>query len=144
VASPSALPLNTPGSGPSFQAVFEEGSGGAFRRRNVATSGFSPGSVPSQNVPGLSYNTETGFFSTALPATNAISLTGSADSGTRLRLSFENLPKNVVIWVSIRDIATGTRNYDPANPTALLTAATPNGDGPFTPPVPYVPGWEAV
>ena len=142
--SPANLPLNTPGTGASFQAVFEEGFATAFRRRNIATTGFSPASIQSQNVPGLAYNTESGFFDTGLPATNAISLSGSADSGTRFRLSFENLPKNVIVWVSIRDVATGTRNYDSANPKALLTSATPNGEGPFSPPTPYVPGWEAV
>jgi len=144
VASPSALPLNTPGSGASFQAVFEEGFSSAFRRRNIATTGVTPGNLQSQNVPGLAYNTETGFFDIGLPITNTISRSGSADSGTRLRLSFENLPRNVILWVSIRDIANGTRNYDPANPKALLTSATPNGEGPFSPPTPYVPGWEAV
>ena len=97
--------------------------------------------MQSQNLPGLTYNTETGFFDTRLPLTSALSLAGAADSGTRLRLTIENLPKNILVWVSIRDVATGTRSFDKDSPKALLTYANPNGDGPFSPVSPYLPGW---
>ncbi|HEU0120520.1 MAG TPA: hypothetical protein VFQ91_08350 [Bryobacteraceae bacterium] len=144
LASPAAVPLNAPIDSLSFYAVFAEGTETAFRRRNVATTPAIPGSVQSQNIPGLLYNTESGFFDTRLPLTSALSVAGSADSGTRLRLNIENIPKNILVWVSIRDAETGTRNYDADNPKALLTYSNPNGDGPFSPVSPYIPGWSQI
>jgi uncharacterized protein (TIGR03437 family) len=141
LTSPAAVPLNAPIDSVAFHAAFEEAQLTAFRRRNIATTPAFPGSVQSQNVPGLTYNTESGFFDTRIPLSSALSLAGTADSGTRLRLNFENLPKNILVWVSIRDAETGTGNYDAANPKALLTYTNPNGDGPFSPVSPYLPGW---
>lgn len=141
LATPAAVPLNAPIDALSFYAAFEEGTATAFRRKNIATTAAFPGSVQSQNVPGLAYNTESGFFDARLPLTSALSLAGSADSGTRLRLNIDNIPKNILVWVSIRDVATGTRNFDPSNPKALLTYSNPNGDGPFSAVSPYIPGW---
>ncbi len=141
LASPSIVPLNAPADAVSFFAAFEEEQPAAFRRRNIATTPAFPGSVQSQNLPGLTYNTETGFFDTRIPLASALSLAGAADSGTRLRLTIENLPKNILVWVSIRDVATGTRNFDKDSPKALLTYSNPNGDGPFSPVSPYLPGW---
>jgi uncharacterized protein (TIGR03437 family) len=141
LASPAAVPLNAPIDALSFLAVFEEGHNAAFRRRNIATTPSFPGSAQSQNVPGLTYNTESGFFDTRTPLSSALSLAGSADSGTRLRLNIDNIPKNILVWVSIRDVENGTRNYDKVTPKALLTYSNPNGDGPFSPVSPYIPGW---
>jgi len=86
LTTPSTVPLNAPTGAVSFHAAFEEGTVAAFRRRNIATTPQFSGSLQSQNIPGLAYNTESGFFDTRLPLSNALSVAGSADSGTR-RLS---------------------------------------------------------
>lgn len=141
LSAPGVVPLNAPTEAVSFLAVFEEAQKSAFRRRNIATTPAVPGSVQSQNLPALTYNTESGFFDTRIPLTSALSVAGSADSGTRLRLNLENIPKNILVWVSIRDVETGTRGYDSTNAKALLTYSNPGGDGPFSPVSPYLPGW---
>ena len=67
-----------------------------FQRRNYAIPpdpDTSPAPV-SQNVPGFLYPTETGFFDQAL-----LGGVGLADSGSRLRLVFENVSAGVSLFL---------------------------------------------
>jgi len=55
-----------------------------------------------QNVPGSIYNSETGFYNPALPGTFATA--GLADSGTRLKAVFNNIPSGASIFVTTGNI----------------------------------------
>lgn len=48
--------------------------------------------------------TESGFFNTAFPATNGLNRAGRADHGTRLRVTFANVPANVRVFVSAHSL----------------------------------------
>jgi uncharacterized protein (TIGR03437 family) len=61
-----------------------------------------------------------------------MNLAGLANTGTRLRIVFRNVPAGAGIWVSSRDVANGTTGYSTENAKALLTAADGNGLGPLT------------
>jgi hypothetical protein len=96
-----------------FRIRFTEGFATSFKKRNVATTPASPTATASQNQPtgvdpstGQLYNTETGFYSTAFPSTNGLNLAGLADSGTRFRVVFSNVPAGVQVFVGTRQIAT--------------------------------------
>jgi len=96
-----------------FRIRFTEGFATAFKKRNVATTPTSPTLTASQNQPtgvdsytGQLYNTETGFYSTAFPSTNGLNLAGLADTGTRFRVVFSNVPAGVQVFVGTREIAT--------------------------------------
>jgi uncharacterized protein (TIGR03437 family) len=134
--SPASLPAGTPREAQSFQVKFTEGFSGAFRRRNIGTSGADPLFTTIQATPGLNYATESGFFNSTLPATTDLNTAGLADSGTRLRVVFQGVPANVLLWVSVRDVPNGTTGYSADNPKALLTTSDANGAGPIDVPVP--------
>jgi hypothetical protein len=78
---------------------FTEGFASSFKTRNIGTS--SPGSGQSgatvQTVPGTIYNTETGL---QIPGSNI----GTADFGTRLKATFNNIPAGVRIYVSTTNV----------------------------------------
>ena len=137
---PASLPTGTPQALMGFNLKFSEGFPGAFRRRNVGTSSYNPLFMTVQAVPGLSYGTETGFLNTLLPDLTQMNLAGLADSGTRLIARFQNIPKNVLLWASVRDTRAGTTQYSESSPRAVLTTADSNGLGPFTPPAITVNG----
>ncbi|MEK7404918.1 MAG: hypothetical protein AAB225_07395, partial [Acidobacteriota bacterium] len=85
-----------------FQVRFSEGFATAFKRRNAALGSSpwdtsptpidqsSPAGVDPAN--GLLYNTETGFYNSALGAMGDVASPGLADHGTRLRVAFANIP----------------------------------------------------
>jgi hypothetical protein len=55
-----------------------------------------------QNIPGMIYNSESGFFSPAWAAANSnLATAGAADSGTRLKASFQGIPAGAQLWVGI-------------------------------------------
>jgi uncharacterized protein (TIGR03437 family) len=103
-----------------FHVKFTEGFAGSFRRRNTGTSGFNPLYLADQDVPGVDYSTESGFFNSGFPTSNSLSFAGLADCGTRLKLTLQNIPAGVGAWVSIRDVQPGTTNFSIATPRALL------------------------
>jgi hypothetical protein len=93
---------------------FSENFATAFKTR-VAAPPSTTGSVPNapQNVPGTVYNSESGFIAPYYTATSSFGASveaGLADSGTRLKAVFNNLPAGVSIYVSTTnlDVATGT------------------------------------
>jgi uncharacterized repeat protein (TIGR01451 family) len=82
------------------------------------------GATP-QNIPGVVYNSESGFFSSALAASNPnLATAGLADAGTRLKATFQGVPAGAQLWVALNTIV----------PTANLSAAlTANEAGPLSP-----------
>jgi uncharacterized protein (TIGR03437 family) len=130
---PAALPVGAPQALVGFNVKFTEGFQGAFRRRNVGTSSDGPLFMTVQAVPGLLYNTESGFLNTLFPSVMKMDSAGLADTGTRLYVQFKNVPKDVLIWVTTRDVRPGTTQYSETNARAILTIADDNGGGPLTP-----------
>jgi uncharacterized protein (TIGR03437 family) len=129
---PGSLASGQPQAAQAFNVKFTEGFASAFKRRNVGTNSLDPLLTTVQATPGLNYGTESGFFNNLLPSTTGMNLAGLADTGTRLRIVFRNVPAGAGIWVSARDVANGTTGYSAANAKALLTGADGNGLGPLT------------
>ena len=123
-----------------FNVKFTEGFQGAFRRRNVGTSSESPLFMTVQAQPGLPYNTESGFLNTMFPGVMKMDTAGLADTGSRLYVQFRNVPKDVLVWVTTRDVRPGTTQYSESSPRAILTVADANGGGPLTPVKPSILG----
>ena len=135
IVTPSMIPTGNAGGASSsvaFNVKFTEGYAGAFRRRNAGTSGSDPLFLASQAVPGAAFNTESGFFNSGFPETNNLNTAGLADCGTRLMVQFTDIPNNVFLWVSARDVSAGTSGYDALNPHAMLIYTDANGAGPFS------------
>ncbi len=103
-----------------FNVKFTEGFAGSFRRRNTGTNSLNPLFLADQNVPGVNYGTESGFYNSSFPDSNNLNFAGLADCGTRLKLTFEGIPAGVGVWVSMRDVQPGTTNYSAGTPRALL------------------------
>jgi hypothetical protein len=96
-----------------FRIRFTEGFATAFKKRNVATTPATPTATAAQATPtgvdpisGQLYNTETGFYNPAFTTTNGLNVAGLADSGTRFRVVFSNVPAGVQVFVGTRHIAT--------------------------------------
>jgi hypothetical protein len=87
---------------------------------NFATA-FKFKGGPNQNVPGTSYNTESGFTNSTVFTGNLLNA-GVADSGTKLIARFNNVPAGVVIYVTVTQIS-GTS----AGTTAKLISTDANG-----------------
>lgn len=137
---PASLPVGAPSAFPGFNIKFSEGFPGAFRRRNVGTSSEAPLFMTVQATPGLTYNTESGFLNTLFPTLMKMDSAGLADTGTRLFVRFQNVPKDVLIWVTTRDVRAGTTQYSELSARAVLTAADASGNGPLTPVRPSILG----
>jgi uncharacterized protein (TIGR03437 family) len=137
---PASLPVGAPQLLTGFNLKFTEGFAGAFRRRNAGTSSESPFFMTVQATPGMPYSTESGFLNTLFPNQMKMDSAGLADTGTRLLARFENVPKDVLIWVSTRDVRAGTTQFSETQPRAILTSADTNGGGPLTPVKPSING----
>jgi uncharacterized protein (TIGR03437 family) len=137
---PASLPVGAPQALLGFNLKYTEGFPGAFRRRNVGTSSDSPLFMTVQAVPGLPYNTESGFLNTLFPNAMKMDTAGLADNGTRLLARFQNVPKDVLLWVTTRDVRAGTSQYSELSARAILTSVDANGVGPLTPVKPSING----
>ena len=137
---PASLPVGAPQVLSGFNVKFTEGFTGAFRRRNVGTSSDAPLFMTVQAEPGLAYNTESGFLNTLFPNAMHMDSAGLADTGTRLFVRFQNVPKDVLIWVTTRDVRSGTTQYSELSARAILTTTDANGLGPLTPVRPSITG----
>ncbi|MBZ5603309.1 MAG: hypothetical protein LAO79_13485, partial [Acidobacteriia bacterium] len=144
LVTPTMLPQSTPGTSVAFHVKFSEGFPSAFKRRNLGTNSLDPTFLVSQADPVGPSNTETGFYNSAFPQTNNLNTAGLADSGTRLRLVLTDIPDNVFLEVSARDVSVGTTGYSDAAPRALLTYADDNGGGSFSQNHPGVNGLFSV
>jgi hypothetical protein len=94
-----------------FSVRFGENFATAFKRRNVATSSSTPTALANQNDLTVEpYNTETGFFNSSFPAIAGrgnLGLAGLADQGTRLLISFANVPAGVSLFSSVSPTVSG-------------------------------------
>jgi hypothetical protein len=112
----------------SFELRYRELFAAAFKVRDVNPPLTEPGrqqNVPQNNNgadPALSTVVESGFFNTNFTATNGLNRAGRADSGTRLRAAFNNVPANVRIFVSVHALSN-------AAATGIGTATQVSGGG---------------
>ncbi len=94
-----------------FSVSLGENFATAFKRRNVATTSSIPTTLANQNDLRVgTYNTETGFFNSSFPAIAGqgnLGLAGLADQGTRLLISFTNVPAGVSLFSSVSPIVSG-------------------------------------
>jgi hypothetical protein len=95
---------NMPLSGPNFNITAKEGFASSFHRRNVAvTSDGATAPAPlAQNIPGYPLNSETGFYNPVLFPQPPASQPGLADYGTRIRVTFSDIPSGVNILVPLQ------------------------------------------
>jgi uncharacterized protein (TIGR03437 family) len=105
---------------------FTENFGTAFKTRTMAQNNVPyAGQRPSpQNVPGASYNAESGFILDAGPGQTA----GLADFGTRLKAQFNNIPPGVRLFVSATNVLNSSSPVTPPpviGGSAANTATTP-------------------
>jgi len=116
----SALFTNPGASGPFTQGVFglryREGFQTAFKTR-VETAQLS-------SIPGVVYNTESGFVRTDNAVLGTV---GLADSATRIAARFNNLPEGIRLFVSTTSV--GGVGSPLAQANAILVSTDPNGSG---------------
>jgi hypothetical protein len=101
----------------------------AFKTRTVNGTGTGP---VQQNVLGLVYNSESGYYNTNLGpgGGNIGGIGGVADYGTRLKAVFNNVPNGVSIFVSVNNSGfTGGSNALTGTAATLTSSET----GPFSP-----------
>ena len=105
----------------------------AFKKRNIATSAGTPNALANQNNLTLgTYNTETGFYNNSFPAISGqgnLALAGLVDQGTRLLVSFQNVPTGVSLFAPVAPFVSG------APDVLRLTNTDAAGGGPFSPAV---------
>ena len=113
--------------GAQLSFVLTEGGGSTFRVKNYSFFGISsilpyPENI-SQNIPGIAYYTETGFFAGSaiqavpsyltqpppltlpfptFPSTRGLNLVGYADSGTLLTVEYSGIPPGVKIFARVK------------------------------------------
>ncbi|HXA52472.1 MAG TPA: hypothetical protein VNV86_19280, partial [Candidatus Acidoferrum sp.] len=106
---------------------FTENFGTAFKTRVAAqTDTLHAGQISSpQNVPGTVYNSESGLTLNVGPGQTA----GLADSGTRLKAQFSNIPPGVRLYVSASNVLNAG--------TAVTTPGVMGGSAGNTGPTPY-------
>jgi hypothetical protein len=99
---------------------------------------FKPGTVNQNFVPGSPYAAEESFDGAGLslvpgtPALNAFM--GHADQGTQFVARFQNVPPNVQVFVTTRDVPPGgIQNKNPDTPPAQAVLVFPAGRGGNTP-----------
>jgi uncharacterized protein (TIGR03437 family) len=95
-------------------------------------------------MPGWRYGTESGFYNPDVNSTTGIESAGLADSGTRLRVVFKNVPRNVTLWASTRDVQPGTSRYATAEARAILTDSDAKGVGAFSTATTRIPGFAPI
>ena len=104
-----------PAAGSQLGLRFREGFQTAFKTR------IEPGQENS--IPGVIYNSESGFVNSALPAG-----VGLATTATRVAARFQNVPAGVRIWVGTTSV-TGNANMGSATANAALIATDATGVG---------------
>ena len=91
---------------------FQENFATAFKIRSQGAA---------QNIPGQIYNSESGFYSPGLAASNPnLATAGLADFATRLTAQFQNVPAGAQVWVGLSSI------------TSTGAALTATDSGPFS------------
>jgi hypothetical protein len=102
-----------------FAVRFQEGFQTAFKRR-IEEAGTPP---QTESVPGVVYNTESGFVrTTASPDSAAqFGIVGVANAGTRVAARFRDIPADVALFATVQSIGTTAQ--------ARLVQTGPNGEG---------------
>lgn len=118
IAVPACTDLNSAAQAATLR--FSEIFATAFKARTAAAPANIDTSPPpaAQNIPGTIHNTESGFYNPVLSGPNGqLSNAGLADFGTRLRVTFRNIPAGVSLFVT-------TTNLNPAasHQARLVTA----------------------
>ncbi len=132
----NTLPLGNPSSS-TFQIQVAETQPGVFRRRDIGASAANPTFLSDQDTPGVSYPTETSFYNSQFPQAYGLSIAGLATSGTRIRMEFDGIPNNVLVWVSVQDTGSSA-------PHALLTYTDNTGAGAYSAESPWIPGYSQL
>jgi hypothetical protein len=109
---------------------FAAGFPGADKARTAATYIDADTSPPpvDQNLPGVSYGTESGFYNSTFGSYGArgdLATAGLADSGTRYMAVISNIPDGFKVYVDINNGTAGT------GATARLIDTGAAGDGAF-------------
>jgi hypothetical protein len=114
-------PNRTASTGSTFGVRFTEGFQTAFKRRIEEASTTSQNQL--ESVPGVVYNTESGFVRTTASANSGdqFGIVGVANSGTRVAARFRDLPAGVALFATVLSIGTSAQ--------ARLVQTGPNGEG---------------
>ncbi len=132
--APNGVTANSASAGTRVRVAtlrLSENAATVFRQRTAASApdmNTAPPPAP-QNQASVPYRTETGFFNPAfpnLPGRGNLGLAGLADSGTRIRATFTQIPSGVTLYV-------GTTNENTATEWARLIAVGSDGSGAFEP-----------
>lgn len=107
-------------------------SGAAKPRTTASLTSLDAAPAPAaQNLPGQTYNSETGFYNPSLGTTTLgsdLAQAGLSNWGTRLMARFSNIPANVTIYVALRNEGAAVINA----PAARLISTETNGAGAFS------------
>ena len=152
----------TTASTPQFSVTIRENFATAFRPNNIAqelanapVKGVFQTLYPSdenQDIPGVVYNTETGFYdgggdppsntliptipTTAdFPAIRSLNQAGVADQGTRVYVSLTSVPAGMTPYVPVTVplLSAETSNLNQQTGIAVLVSTDAMGNGPFVP-----------
>jgi len=127
---------------PAVNIVATEGFGSSFKVRSygqVLTPGATDSTVSLQNVPGFSYNTESGFVATpSTPSSGGATgwgvstgNVGLADTGTEISFSFASLGAGLLLSVpnTVALIQTGTESSPVASGGIAILVGSSGGSG---------------
>jgi hypothetical protein len=108
-----------------------------LRFSELFSTAFKTRGASTQTNPLTNYNTESGLVvgSYTMTSVGTTVTAGLADTGTRLKAVFNNLPAGVRIYVSTEDVSGGAGNVSNGTPKARLVV---NETTPDTPSVPTV------
>jgi hypothetical protein len=117
--SQSADLFNNPSAGGPFSANF------GVRFREGFQTAFKPRLEQNQeaSLPGLVFNSESGFY-----RPEVLGNVGLADTATRVRATFNNLPEGIRLFVSTTSV-TGNAEVGTGTATAVLVSTDANGAG---------------
>lgn len=120
------------------------GANASLRFREGFQTAFKPQGIPGQeaSIPGVVYNSESGFVRAAPNAGLELGISGVADSGTRLAARFTAVPAGVRIFVSTTNTVAGS-GPGASTSQAVLVSTDPAGASnigtPAIRPIPVAP-----
>jgi len=113
--SSTTVPLSTAVGALNFTEVFQT----AFKTHTVVGSG-----IAAQNVLGLVYNSESGYYNPTGFLGTTLANAGLADFGTRLRAVFNNIPNGISIFVSLNNNPGFSSTANPVSGTSAVLTST--------------------
>jgi hypothetical protein len=107
-----------------FALRFREGFQTAFKTRIQEGTGVNDNQL--ESVPGVVFNTESGFVrTTASAGSDAFGIIGVANTATRVAARFRDIPVDTAIFVTVQSV-TGVSG---STANARLVQTGPNGEG---------------